>query len=452
MDSMFNKIRFLVFPVIFIYLSFYSANNHLKVIKILPQLFFTGHSNKTLASELPPIPTTMEKTWKLAKLYYTYHQLKNKNETEHKKEMENILTLIADMDERPAGSITEEKLNKIYNTISDSEKEVSTLSKIRGFFSFVNLMWFLGTIGIIVTIGPCLVVIIAPLASSFAALAQLIYQGIIMPCHILPIFEIGGYLLCFQFIVEGFRYNIESGFFIALLGILGSLAASYYSFIKSFERHNSPSDNDLLLYWFVQCGMLVPFSYYYESLLLSWAATIIFYTVIGFSFIPVGMGYYIGFRKDDTIFRSVITSMIVGIVFIILKMAKVSGKIIQVYQQPLTVFSSVVMFLGLLLYCSDHYYYRRQNERWYSLSYLFRQIIFLVFDLGYLYFGFVYGLEGLKNTALTYLVFFLTEKFLELCVYFKIDFSIITLAVSILMYYCSLYLHSNKDFIVSIFA
>lgn len=50
-------------------------------------------------------------------------------------------------------------------------------------FSFINLLWLIAIIGIVVSIGPCIYVILAPFRRTMWNLAKVIWNEVIMRLH-----------------------------------------------------------------------------------------------------------------------------------------------------------------------------------------------------------------------------------------------------------------------------
>ena len=61
--------------------------------------------------------------------------------------------------------------------------------------------------------------------------------------------------------------------------------------------------------------------------------------------------------------------------------------------------------------------------------------------------GSVFGLEGMKNTALVYLVLYIMEKFHEIKMNLMVEIFFFCLAV----YFIALYLNTHPEVIISIF-
>jgi hypothetical protein len=409
---------------------------------MFPNLFFSKEYNKTLKSDLPPLPENLSEAWKFSKLYYQYEKIVNNTKTTDKRnDIDNILTKAKEILNRE--ELNEEQFKKIYDSIIDIESETSLLGKIYGLFSFINLIWFFAVLGILVTVVPCM----ALLCGKFFVD---LFLSVIIPLHKMGFIQLLGYVVCAQFVAEGFRFNIESGFNYGLVGILGSGMLQIYGYSR-YSNISHDVQEIIRISILIQIGIFIPYSIHYESGLLSWGATIILFNLLGFLVLPFSWGFVIGFsNEDEALLRCVGTSLVMGLTFIGLTIGKITHKVLYIYQQPLTVFSTVVLFIGLLIYSSKWYYHYRYDNS--IFNYVKRQIFFLVPLSIYVSFGLVLGLEGMTNSAITLAFFYATEKFLEFSDLFELNWSFPVLCVSLVLYGVSLFLHSHKNFIASMFS
>lgn len=77
-----------------------------------------------------------------------------------------------------------------------------------------------------------------------------LYKKIILPTikflHNWGIFELTGYIICFFFILEGCRFNPETGFYISLSGLIFSLPAFAYSTYLHSHKIKLPRNTERL--------------------------------------------------------------------------------------------------------------------------------------------------------------------------------------------------------------
>jgi len=89
----------------------------------------------------------------------------------------------------------------------------------------------------------------------------------------------------------------------------------------------------------------------------------------------------------------------------------------------------------------------RDNYGWYVKS---NSLTLLVYCSAML-FGGSWGLIGLKNTATTYLVLWCIEKYFELAKKFLDAVVVFAFVFFIFVYYMAMWLHSNPEFVISLF-
>merc|ERR1711959_496924 len=83
--------------------------------------------------------------------------------------------------------------------------------------------------------------------------------------------------------------------------------------------------------------------------------------------------------------------------------------------------------------------------------YLRNNAIFLVFCVLAIGVGNVYGMLGMANTAVTFLVLWVLEKYCDLHTRNRWNMWVLVLLGSALMYKAALWLHGNPEFVVSLF-
>jgi len=442
-------LRWLVCPVVYIIFGWYSFSHKENFTRLLPKTFFNERMNKTVSEHLIPVPETLSKSWALGRLQYKYEDILNANLTNKTEEINKVLNQSAYLLGRP--NLSEEEFNKVYTALLEREKEVSTASKIIGFFNFVNLMWLAAIIGILVTIGPCIAICIMPIMESVTYLARMIAEYVIVPCHQYGIFEILAYFLCILFITDGYRYNQEVGFYVALLGILGFAPCFFYSTALFYPFPPGSKETSIQFTSTVLLIALLPYTLYYQSYMLAWIMVILLFTCLGFSVATYGLCICIGFESDEAMFRCFLSSFFMQTIFVVLKITGVSGYYLQIFQQPFNVMGSIILFICLLIMSSAWFSFKRSDGYSRSNDYLARQLLMIVFLFAYLFIGFVYGINGVKNTAITFMVLYIMEKYTEL--HFDKGFNIVILVFlfSVSAYLISLYLYAHKEFIVSLF-
>jgi len=410
-----------------------------------PKVFFTEKLNERIEEKLAPCPETLIQSWNVSRLEYEYSLLEKEGVGANFTRMNEILMSVAGMVGR--SFVDKSQIHLIYQEILNKENEQGISTRITGLFNFINIIWLVAIIGIVISLGPCLYTVLKPLRKGMWELAILIWHHVIIPLHSYGILELFSYYICMVFVTEGFRYVSISGFYIGITGLFGSFAANIYTLFLRIKV--KPNNVIYVIYNLLFSMYMVPMAIYYQSLLLGWLSVLCFYQAIGFSFICCGLCYYIGFHNEEAMIRVSITSTIVGIVFIVLKYYGVSNYFINPFASALTIFSANLLLLALLIFSSYFYEYDSWKNR--KNYYIWRQIPMIGFLLGFLFFGNLLHMVGLVNTATVYLVFYFMEKYCDLHYYVSWNIWVLVFIFSAIIYKAALYLHEYPEILFSMF-
>jgi hypothetical protein len=78
-------------------------------------------------------------------------------------------------------ALTPAEFSAVYAEIVRIESDVSVVTRVRGFFTFVNSIWLLASIGIAVSIGPTIYHLLVPLREAIRRTARWLADNIIIP-------------------------------------------------------------------------------------------------------------------------------------------------------------------------------------------------------------------------------------------------------------------------------
>ena len=135
-----------------------------KIVYKFPSIMklFTNLEKNSFKDYIPAIPTDPLSIWKLSQLEYSLKEIEKNylNDLNKKKELTEKLINQA-IKIAGTGKMNAEILHKLPKYLEDIEKN-SVLSRIKGFFSFVNLIWMIAILGILISIGPVLLLLIDP--------------------------------------------------------------------------------------------------------------------------------------------------------------------------------------------------------------------------------------------------------------------------------------------------
>lgn len=398
------------------------------------------HSYKDYLPAIPKDPVTI---WKLSQLEYSLKEVEKTYANNLKKKEEFTEKILKEAKKiAETGKMDAEILHKLPEYLEEIGKN-TVLSRVKGFFTFVNLIWMIAILGIIISIGPSLVFLFSPFGGLFMKLIFKVIIPFIIYLYDLGILEFLGYFISIIFIADGMKVNKEWGFFISLTGVGFLVALYFYSVIKYELGEFEIKGNDHIILGTLITLTLFSLSIIFTSKLFSFFATIVFYYFIGFYTGCFGLCYVIGFLNETEMYRVITISFFLMVFYIGLKGLNVNNTIIELYRSPIQIFGALTYFLGLLIIASRYYSYK-------SLSYFQRQLFYIVSLLLVLFFGNFFNLPSLINTTYVFGVLYLMEKNYELFSKITGSLWIVILTTSLVLWICSLYLHRHSEIIVSI--
>jgi len=429
-------------PILFICAIGFLFYNPVLVTKQTPDIFFGlwQQNNHTVGEYIPQFPTDQAKILRLGELFGRLDELRDHNLT-NTQYIDEIATLF---NFKNSSQIVD-KLDLIKARLLETTKQGSLFSRILGFFSFVNLLWFGSICGIVILFFPFLSAIFGPIILQ---LGTVVIEFLI---KISPAIEPMTYLFSYLLIVQGLRYVPDVGLFISLTGCLALGCLMVYSDYKHKESSTYESDETRLLKQQVFHLFLffawAPVALIYQSKLLGFLSVGAFFAFLGFSVVCRGLCWLIGYENEYLMQRSCVSSLILMITFILikLKVLVVSNPLwFEPFSTGVLTFGMISYFLSLLIISSKYYYSRNGKNSYASCQMM--MVLSLFFAL---LIGSVYQFAPLYNIGLTFLVIYVMEKIHE------IDLENILIIVLFLgcvcVYLISLYLQTHPDFIMNMF-
>ena len=425
-----------------------------KIINKIPSIMkiFIRDKGKNLHSYkdfMPAIPKDPLAIWKLSQLEYSLKEteIKYANNLQKKEEFtEKILKEAKEL--AGTGQMNSEILHKIPEFLEEIGKNTA-VSRVKGFFTFVNVIWTIAILGIFISIGPALLYILPYILIPFKELLMKLLLEVIFPFIIflykIGILEFFGYLISISLIADGMKVNKEWGFFISLTGVVLLISLYFYSITKYHMFHDFEIEgNENIILGTLITLTLFGLSIIFNSIALSFSATVVFYYFIGFYTGSFGLCYVIGFSTNKEMYRVVTTSFFLLVFYIGLKYLNVNIKVIELYRCPIQIFGAMTYFLGLLIIASSYSY----NS---CLSYVRAQLLYIGSLLLVLFCGNIFNLPSLTNTTYVFGALYLMEKNVELFSVITGSEWLIILTTSLFLWRFSLYLHRHSEIIVSIF-
>jgi len=202
-----------------------------------------------------------------------------------------------------------------------------------------------------------------------------------------------------------------------------------------------------------------PIAIHYQSVFLAYITVLALYSALGFSVACCGLCYFIGFSDKHATVRVAVASACSLMIYSCLRVLEsyqlnllgVSEREghadwLVPFVSPLTVVGALTLYLALLILSSRWY------ERSDSSTYGYRNALMITALVAGLFVGNTFGMQGLANTATTFLVMFVMEKYVEVHVEKHWNVWVMVLLLSLAMYKAALYLHLHPEFVALIFA
>eukprot|EP00746_Dinoflagellata_sp_MGD_P078416 gnl/MRDRNA2_/MRDRNA2_31362_c0_seq2.p1 gnl/MRDRNA2_/MRDRNA2_31362_c0~~gnl/MRDRNA2_/MRDRNA2_31362_c0_seq2.p1 ORF type:complete len:456 (+),score=41.66 gnl/MRDRNA2_/MRDRNA2_31362_c0_seq2:111-1478(+) len=339
------------------------------------------------------------------------------------------------------------QLQAVRGFLKDLDEQQSLMDRVRGFFSFVNIMWLISIVGILCSVGPMLVYIAGPMLYR---LASAVVTRMVVPIgkalHRWGVFEVCGYMLALAFSIQGSRYPAgqeDAAMMVALTGGLALLPLWLYS--TKLHVHTSGGNEKIFMAVTnsLLAATLAPLALIHDSRLIGFLTILAVYGALGFVCGAFGLGYYIGFAGEEAITRCITASVLLIVTFTTLRICAADLTFMRPFATGAMCLGNVMYFLGLLIWSSKSRSYRE------APPYVARQAIMIGSLLIALLVGNVFSLNSMSNTATTFLVLWLMEKELEVR---WSGFGVVVLFANfVFLYFISHYLHTHPEHIVSLF-
>ena len=428
-----------ILSTIFITYMTFNPNKLTKVPSII-KLFVKTDMDLSYKNYIPSIPNNLSSIWELSQLEYRLREIEALTNISSNKKEEEINKIIQKAKEiMEDGKINAEILHKFPEYLDELNKG-GVLSKIKGIFSFVNFIWLLAILGLMISIGP---VIFMAIGAFISTLYGAIIYPIVMFLYETELYILLGYLISDLLICDGMKVNKEWGLYISLTGA-GFLMLLFSYSIKLEDLLDKEKERSKVPYGLLTTILYFSLSVYFNSKLFSFITTMNFYTFLGFFAQCFGLCYVIGFKSRHDLYRVALTSFVLMTFYIIIRALNIYNYYFELFRSPIQIFGALTYFLGMLIYSSKYI----DEEKF---SYGERQIIFIVSLLLFLFFGNYYNLQSLINTVYVFAVLYIMEKNVEFFSKIKGSLWILIFLISLILWICSFYLHKHPGLIVSIF-
>ena len=440
-----SKHKFVLPLISTLFITYISFNpNKLPKVPSIIKFLIKNATDLSYKDYIPSIPNNLSAIWELSQLEYHLKEIESSSNIPQNKKEEQINNIIIKAKEIIGdGKMSKEILHKFPEYLNDFNK-AGVISKIKGIFSFVNFIWIIAILGIMISIGP---VIYKIMGSIILKLYGALIYPIVMFLYKTGLYIVLAYIISTLLICDGMRVNKEWGLYISLTGSGFLMGLFSYSLrLKDvLESEIYKQKLSTAPFGIVTTLLYFSLSIYFNSKLFSFFAVINLYTFLGFFTDCFGLCYVIGFKSKSDLYLVVITSFVLMTFFLIIRALNINNNILELYRCPIQIFGALTYFLGLLIFASEYSSFDN------VFSYAKRQSIFIVSLLLSLYFGNYYYLPSMTNTVYVFAVLYIMEKNVEIFSRLTGSLWILIFIVSLFLWVCSLYLHKHPGIIVSIF-
>jgi len=432
-DKKAYQFAWLHFPILFLLATWCFLLNPNAATEMVPSFGFGGVSS-TIGDSLPLHPRSYHEAYELG--VWSILLVNDENVTE----------ILSRANEKYGRDISKEDILQAETYILQMQNDEGIVTRVYGFFSFINFIWIVSIFGIVIVMGPFLSFVLSPIVKHII---------VFWNTTILPVFMVieqnGGlvflvFSICFWLEVHGYRFSKETGFYITLTGSLLAAPAWFYAATKE-ESDNSSAKAFQILTCIFLFLIWSPMAILYNSTLIGFLSVASGYHAAGFSVICAGLCWCIGFDSKNSLERVVALSSIVIIYSISMKyMGWSRNSAFSAFATALNVFGSLTYFLGLLITSSRFYFYNDRN------MYIKSNGLFVGSAMIILGFAFTLNITSLRNTVLTFMCIYSGEKVAELDIWRKTSWIYVGLMIFFVsLWRISLFLHSNPGYVVSMF-
>ena len=367
-----------------------------------------------------------------------------------------ILHEAAEVVGKKAGTVTTESLLHVLDEIAKVEAAQSLVTRVGGFFTFVNTVWLLGVLGITVSIGPSVYHVLRPLRHMLERLIKWTFRRIIEPVvrrlHEWGIFETGIYMGCWSLVAEGVRMHYEhadsdAAVLVATTGALLCIPALAYSTLlwggRLVRQMKKNTRTQLLASWLVVTW--IPCAVGLQSVLFGYGAVSAAFVALGFGIAVGPLCLALGFEDVAAAYRVCFASFSLLLSFVAARIMNVTPAHMQPFSSAVAVMGSNMFFLSLLIIGSNGY--RRDRDRHYWIANGCMGVSLLSFQLA----GHVLGATGLANVSTVFTVLWLLERYAEFHLRRRFNSWLLILGASVVAWRGSLFLHMHPEYVVNLF-
>jgi len=437
--------RWLVGPIAFVVTHWCLLAMPTRMTALYPTLWATG--GKGIMEVLPPHPKTRSEAFELGWQASLFEEARCGNTTNIEEQPQRCKELLRRAAEAVGSAIPllPSQLRGSRAFLVELEAERSIVDRVSGFLNFVNIIWMVSIIGILVTVGPFIAYFIGPMLIK---LASALVETVIVPAakflHKVGFFEFAAWALALGFSIQGSRYpagQADAARMVALTGGLAFMPCWVYSTCLNTPGGGGHQNEFFCISCFLLSAVLVPLAIIHGSSLIGFIAILAIYGGLGFVAFAACGGFFIGFNSSNSLHRCLFASVVLVVIFVSLRIVGVDVRFLQPFSTGAMVLGNVMYFLALLI----------NSHGWGSNSqtYVMRNALMLGSLIVATFLGSVFVMPAMTNTATTFLVLWLMEKETE--VQWKGFGIVIVFANFVALYFIAHYLHTHPETVTGMF-
>jgi hypothetical protein len=234
-------------------------------------------------------------------------------------------------------------------TTSSLEKQTGSIAFISSIFSFVNIMWFLAILGILISIGPVLQTILSHLLAQLRQILRAVWV------HVLAhLWRPAVYLVAMSIFAGAHEstVSLDVRVYVCLctaLLVWLLFAVTLQQLVECKALTATDGDYNVLLFY--GCVLFVSLAHVLRSSLLGFVAVGVVYSWLGFGMWAIFGGYAVGFGDKERMNRSIFASVVIlfSLVFSRLPGGVRFATFLAPYETGLQCFGSTALYLALLI-------------------------------------------------------------------------------------------------------
>jgi len=422
----------------------YDAKLVLKFMPPIPSLFGAATAPSAI-SLYQMLPKTKHVSWQLGHLAGQAQVLSAQSKlgpAEVNTQLSELTQQAASLIGVPAGQVDAALLQQLGGLIAEAERPSGAMARVRSLFNLANFLWMIGILGVAVSIGPAAIALFGPAIRALLAWA---HTGALLAHYVArPLYPALALYACTALVAAAHLQPAPAGSRLALGGVvLATLALALFMALHAPDPPPPNTDPVLILNTFlVLC--LVPLAHAHGSQLLGFFAAAALFGALGFSVIPMGLGWAVGWANEDTMLNTAAASGCLLALAAAARTTPQGTRLLAPFQLGVSVFGTLCLLLAGLI----------RTSRWYptkpgaALGYVGANVGYAALLLAMVAWGALGGSMSVYSTAATFTALYLSDKAVEWCVFTGLGW-VAVLLVSVGLCGGAWFIHTHPTWLVS---